>query len=39
LYRRISQHDADRMPPVATYLVDGDGAALISNWITGLDCP
>jgi uncharacterized repeat protein (TIGR03806 family) len=39
LYRRISQHDADRMPPVATYLVDGDGAALISNWITGLVCP
>ena len=40
LLARMSQHDANRMPPLGTATVDSAGVALISTWIQSLEtCP
>jgi uncharacterized repeat protein (TIGR03806 family) len=38
LYLRVNQRGTiDQMPPVASNLVDKDGAKLLNDWITGMD--
>lgn len=40
LYLRMNTRDTKQMPPLASALVDTEGAALISNWIRSLStCP
>jgi len=40
LYLRMNTRGANQMPPLASALVDTDGAALISSWIQSLSsCP
>ncbi|MGB5245669.1 MAG: hypothetical protein WBN34_03915, partial [Woeseia sp.] len=36
LANRMNRRDANGMPPLGSNLVDSDGVALISDWITGL---
>ncbi|MEJ0037587.1 MAG: PQQ-dependent sugar dehydrogenase [Gammaproteobacteria bacterium] len=36
LYLRMSRRDANRMPPVASHLVDTQGATLLQQWINGM---
>ena len=37
LYLRMNRRDADQMPPIASRLVDADGATLLQQWISGLN--
>jgi uncharacterized repeat protein (TIGR03806 family) len=37
LYLRMSRRDANQMPPIATALVDNDGAILLQQWISTLN--
>ena len=37
LYLRMSRRDANQMPPVASHKVDTDGAALLQQWINGMN--
>jgi mono/diheme cytochrome c family protein len=39
LWSRIARRDAYGMPPLATHEVDGEGVALIGEWIGSLSCP
>jgi hypothetical protein len=36
LYLRMNRRDANQMPPIASRLVDTDGAVLLQQWISGL---
>jgi hypothetical protein len=36
LYLRMSRRDASQMPPVASHVVDTQGAALLQQWINGM---
>jgi uncharacterized repeat protein (TIGR03806 family) len=37
LYLRMSRRDANQMPPIATALVDNEGAILLQQWISALN--
>ena len=37
LYVRISQRGANQMPPISTNVVDSAGAALLRQWISGMN--
>ncbi len=36
LYLRMNRRDATQMPPIASHLVDTQGAALIQQWIDAM---
>ena len=36
LYLRMSTRDANQMPPIASHVVDTQGAALLQQWINGM---
>jgi hypothetical protein len=36
LYLRMNRRDANQMPPVASHVVDTQGAALLQQWINGM---
>jgi hypothetical protein len=36
LYLRMSRRGANQMPPLASHLVDTQGAALLQTWINGM---
>jgi mono/diheme cytochrome c family protein len=37
LYLRMSRRDATQMPPVGSHIVDTQGAALLQQWINGMN--
>ncbi|MFV1984831.1 MAG: hypothetical protein ACC657_14895, partial [Thiohalomonadales bacterium] len=37
LYHRMSNRDANTMPPVGSFIVDTQGASLLQNWITNMN--
>jgi uncharacterized repeat protein (TIGR03806 family) len=37
LYLRMNRRDENQMPPIATGLVDNEGAILLQQWISGLN--
>ena len=40
LLLRMERRDAQRMPPLASHLVDTDGVALVARWIAAMtSCP
>jgi mono/diheme cytochrome c family protein len=36
LYLRMNRRDANQMPPVASHVVDAQGATLLQQWINGM---
>jgi hypothetical protein len=37
LYLRMSRRDANQMPPLASHVVDTQGAVLLQQWIDAMD--
>jgi mono/diheme cytochrome c family protein len=36
LYLRMNRRDSNQMPPLATHVIDAQGAALLQQWINGM---
>jgi hypothetical protein len=36
LYLRMSRRGTNQMPPLASHLVDAQGATLLQSWINGM---